>query len=126
VLLDTHTFIWWDSEPERLSRTAMDICDDEANTLVVSVASLWEMQIKRQLGKLTLNRSLRGLISDHVATGSVVLLPIRPADVFALDQLSSHHRDPFDRLLAAQALTEEIPLLTRDPVFGGYPVTAIW
>ncbi len=126
ILLDTHSFIWWDSEPERLSVRALQACREPSNALLISVASLWEMQIKYQGGKLTLHRPLKTILDDHVRAGTIILLPIRADDVLALDRLPPHHRDPFDRLLAAQSIVEDVPLMTRDPVFKRYPVSVLW
>jgi PIN domain nuclease of toxin-antitoxin system len=114
LLLDTHTFIWWDSEPARLSAAALALCNDPSNELVVSVASLWEIQIKRQLGKLNLRLPLAEIVLHQQETNEVAILPILPAHVLALEELPSHHRDPFDRLLVAQALVEGAPLVRAD------------
>lgn len=126
LLLDTHTFIWWDSEPERLSPAAMALCADRANELILSAASLWEMQIKRQLGKLSLRLPLAQIVTHQQTTNGVGVLPVTEAHVFALEGLPTPHRDPFDRLLVAQAISEGAALVTVDPVFAAYPVEVHW
>jgi hypothetical protein len=78
LLLDTHTFIWWDSDPAKLSATAMALCSDPANELILSVTSLWEMQIKHQLGKLSLRLPLVDVVAHQQATNGVIVLPILP------------------------------------------------
>ena len=125
VLLDTHILIWWDDDQSKLSANARAACDDPANGLVISIASVWEMQIKLQTGKLRLRLPLSQLIAEQQRTNSVELLPISPAHVFALAGLPSPHRDPFDRMLVAQAVSEGVSLVSADPVFRQYPVSLI-
>lgn len=126
LLLDTHTFIWWDSDPAKLSATALALCSDASNQLVLSVASLWEMQIKRQLGKLDLRLPLAEIVTHQQETNGVAILTIVQAHVLALEELPSHHRDPFDRLLVAQALVEGATLCSADPVLRSYPIEVGW
>ena len=102
LLLDTHTFIWWDSEPSKLSQRALELLTDKNNLRLLSVVSLWEIQIKHQLGKLTLSKTL-GEIIDIQQNNFIEILPITAAHVLALDSLSLYNKDPFDRLLIAQA-----------------------
>ena len=122
ILLDTHIFIWWDSDPEQLSSTARAFCDDSANALVLSVVSVWEMQIKQQLGKLKLRLPLTELIEGQQQTNGIEVLPVTLNHVLALENLPLHHKDPFDRLLIAQALVEDMSLLSADPAFGKYNI----
>lgn len=124
-LLDTHIFVWWNDEPERLSRRAFDLCSDPANTLVLSVASVWELQIKYGLGKLTLSAPLRQIISDQQRINGIEILPVTLAHVFALENLPPIHKDPFDRLLIAQSIAENIGLLSVDAVFKDYPIALL-
>jgi len=126
LLLDTHTFIWWDTDPARLSLAALALCSDPANLLVLSVASLWEIQIKRQLGKLDLRLPLAGIVAQQRETNGMIILPIVQAHVLALEDLPPHHRDPFDRLLVAQALVEGATLVSADPVLKSYPAEVRW
>jgi len=126
LLLDTHTFIWWDSEPVRISSRALALCQDSENTLLLSVASSWEMQIKMQLGKLKLKLPLAELIETQQRINNLEILPIRLEHVLALDELPSFHNDPFDRLLVAQSIVEGAPLVSTDPVMTKYPVSVIW
>lgn len=122
ILLDTHIFLRWDNDPAQLSAQAKVLCQDPANILVLSVVSVWEMQIKQQLGKLTLRLPLSHLIEDQQKTNGVEILPISLAHVLALEVLPPHHKDPFDRLLIAQANAAGIGLLSVDPVFRQYTV----
>ena len=126
LLLDTHTFIWWDSEPQRLSQQVLKMCQDPDNVLLASVASLWEMQIKLQLGKLKLNKPLTELVSGQQAINYIEILDVKLEHVLALAKLPSHHKDPFDRLLIAQADIEEAILVSKDQIFTEYEVKVVW
>ena len=126
LLLDTHTFIWWDSKPDNLSSQALALCQNRANVVLLSVASVWEMQIKLRLGKLSLNLPLAEVIESQRHTNNIEVLPVTLDHVLALDGLPSHHKDPFDRLLIAQANVEDAVLISGDPVFEEYPVKLLW
>ena len=125
-LLDTFTFIWWDSESTKLSPKALGLCQDRANTVLLSVASVWEIQIKLQLGKLRLNLPLGEVIESQRQTNYIELLPITLTHVLTLESLPTHHKDPFDRLLIAQANAESAVLISGDPMFAKYPVKLVW
>lgn len=122
LLLDTHIFIWWADQPERLSPAALSALEDEANELLLSVASIWEMQIKIQLGKLKLSLPLKELLKNQQETNDLTFLPVTLTHVLALEALPSHHKDPFDRLLIAQSLEEELTIVTADSQFPAYSV----
>lgn len=122
VLLDTHIFLWWDSEPDQLSPQILTLCQNPANTLVLSVASVWEMQIKQQLGKLALRLPLSSLVAEQQAVNGIEILPVNLLHVLALESLPLHHKDPFDRLIIAQANADDISLLSVDPIFKQYAV----
>jgi PIN domain nuclease of toxin-antitoxin system len=126
LLLDTHTFLWWDNEPDKLSERALALCRDPSNVLMLSVVSVGEMQIKHQAGKLDLSLPLAALVAGQMETNKIQVLPITMEHVLALEALPSHHKDPFDRLLVAQAVVEGVMLVSRDPLFNRYPVTAVW
>lgn len=126
LLLDTHTFIWWDSDPVKLSATALALCSDPANDLILRVTSLWEMHIKHQLGKLSLRLPLVDIVAHQQATNGVIVLSILPTHVFALDGLPTTHKDPFDRLLVAQANSEGATLVSADAIFKSYLVRMAW
>ncbi len=126
LLLDTHTFLWWDSEPSRLSSKALALCQDRANTVLLSVVSVWEMQIKSQLGKLKLSLPLAEVVETQRQTNNVKVMSVTLAHVLALENLPTPHKDPFDRLLIAQANVEGAVLVSDDPIFEEYPVKVIW
>ncbi|RLT41431.1 MAG: type II toxin-antitoxin system VapC family toxin, partial [Chloroflexi bacterium] len=122
LLLDTHTFIWWDLEPGQLSPRGLSLCQNASNQMVLSVASVWEMQIKIQLGKLQFPKPLRQMIAEQQEANQMEILPVALEHVLALAGLPMLHKDPFDRLIIAQAKTEAITLLSRDPRMAAYPV----
>lgn len=126
LLLDTQAFLWLDSDQARLSSPARQACANSQNMLWLSAASAWEMQIKIALGKLRLARPLAQIITDQQTTNGVQVLPVHLAHVLALQDLPPHHKDPFDRLLIAQAKNEGWDIVSRDPEFKAYAVPVIW
>jgi PIN domain nuclease of toxin-antitoxin system len=125
-LIDSHSVIWSVDAPEKLSPTASSFIKDRGNTLVLSAASLWEIAIKVGKGKLPLSLPFRQWMANALAALGLELLPITLDHAERQISLPSHHRDPFDRLIAAQALVEGIPLVSADPIFDAYGVTRIW
>jgi PIN domain nuclease of toxin-antitoxin system len=125
ALLDTHSFLWWDSKSVRLSSRAIAVLQDPATLILLSVVSIWEMAIKSDLGKLTLRLPLDQLVAEQVRHG-IAILPVDLGHVLAVEGMPAVHRDPFDRLLIAQAKSEGAVLVTADPVFARYPVPVIW
>ena len=126
LLLDTHSFIWWSINSEKLSLTGQDLLFDRNNRLFLSVASVWEMQIKLQLGKLQLNPSLQELIKNQITINNLEILSIDLAHIWTLATLIHYHKDPFDRLLISQSITEIMPILSIDEIFDRFPVQRIW
>jgi PIN domain nuclease of toxin-antitoxin system len=122
LLLDTHVFIWWADNPEKLSPAALAALEDEGNELLLSVASVWEMQIKIQLGKVKLSVPLKDLVKNQQETNNLTVSPVALPHVLALDALPFHHKDPFDRLLIAQSIEEDLTLVTADSQFSAYSV----
>ena len=114
LLLDTHTFLWLASCPEKLSHTALAACEDPTNQLYLSVVSAWEIQIKRQLGRLQLDVPLDQMIQGQQSANDLRILPVELHHVYTLDELPLHHNDPFDRLLIAQAKAEQAWLVSTD------------
>jgi PIN domain nuclease of toxin-antitoxin system len=125
LLLDTHTFMWWDSDPRQLSGPALAALRDPANEVWFSVVNVWEMVIKAQLNKLTLRLPLADIVAQQLSNGLRVL-DVTVPHVLAVEALPPAHKDPFDRLLAAQANVEGALLVTNDPVFAHYPVRVLW
>lgn len=125
VLLDTHAFIWWFEDNRRLSTGARGAIAD-ATEGFLSIASCWEMAIKVSHGRLTVAKPLERLIPEQLGLNGFRLLQIDLDDVARVATLPFHHRDPFDRLLAAQALGEELTFVSADPVFRKYGVKRVW
>src|SRR4051794_4636130 len=116
LLLDTHVLVWWDSDPSRLSVTALTALVDPTNEIMLSVASAWEIVIKSALGKLELRLPLEEILRQQQLNG-LTLLPISLDHVLAVEHLPSLHKDPFDRVLIAQATVESATLISADPLF---------
>ena len=126
LLFDTHSFVWWADEPAKLSATALAALEDENNRLILSDVSIWEMQIKVQLGKMKLKMPLPDLIESQKRDNDVAILPIKTEHILALDSFPFHHKDPFDRLLMAQSKVENLTIVTLDPEFLTYGVKLLW
>lgn len=126
LLLDTHIFIWAFSQPSRLSQTVQDAIALPQNELFLSVASSWEMQIKEQIGKLTLLPSAELFVKSQMLLNHIQTLPIRNEHVWILKQLPLHHRDPFDRLMIAQAIAEELTIVSVDRQFEQYRIPRLF
>ncbi len=126
ITLRYSPFIWWDGDPNRLPPQVLALCKDRTNTILLSVATAWEMQIKFQLGKLKLPLPLGQLIESQAQNNGIQILSITLSHVLALENILPHHKDPFDRLLIAQAITEDAMLLSNDPFFSKYPVKVVW
>ena len=126
LLLDTHTLIWWATSSEKLSQSGLDLLTNLDNRLFFSIASVWEMQIKCQIGKLKLGKSVQELIVNQQNNNNLHILPIELAHVYALGNLPDVHRDPFDRIIVAQAVVESLPILSIDSLLDGYPIQRVW
>ena len=124
VLFDTHTFLWAAVEPERLSPKVRDFLDQGGRPLV-SVASLWEIVIKVQKGKLSLDSPKQALL-QAISDLAAEVLPVRLEHVLGVLRLKAHHKDPFDRLLVAQAVSEGAAISTVDEFVRMYPVDIFW
>lgn len=126
VLLDSHCLIWALDDPARLSPAAAAILQDPINVLMLSAASVWELAIKFGKGRLPLSMPYRAWMDRAFADLGLILLPITLDHAEHQVRLPFHHRDPFDRLLASQALVENLALVSGDTLFDAYGVTRIW
>ncbi|MBI3408989.1 MAG: type II toxin-antitoxin system VapC family toxin [Planctomycetes bacterium] len=126
ILLDTHAFLWWDHDQKKLSLNARTAIGDPNNALLLSVGSIWELIVKIQIGKLTLTNSVSDLVLRQHQVNGVGVLDIRKEHVLALEQMPLHHKNPFDRILIAQANVESATLVSADPIFSQYRVTVLW
>ena len=126
LLLDTHAFLWSAADDPRLTEPARAALLDPASTLHLSVASVWEMAIKISLGKLRMPGRWTDLVRREMTANDILWLPIEIDHCSAVSSLPFHHRDPFDRLLAAQSLVDRLVLVSRDPAFDAYGVQRLW
>lgn len=126
LLLDTHTFLWWNAADPQLSATAQDLIAAPANEVFVSAATAWEIAIKHGLGKLTIPDPPSLYVPDRIHRNGFDSLPISVEHALHVNTLPHHHSDPFDRVLVAQAVVEGMTLLTKDPLITPYPVTVAW
>jgi PIN domain nuclease of toxin-antitoxin system len=124
-LLDTAPFLWAASSPQSLSVKVRRLLEGGKNSIVVSVVSLWEVMIKAQTGKLPIPNPPKWLEAGIKSIDATVA-PVRPAHIYALDRMPSIHKDPFDRLLIAQAIAEGWILVTSDEAIRKYPTPTIW
>lgn len=121
LLIDTHILIWFLEGNNLLPKSRRQIISNSQNEVFVSIASLWEMAIKISLGKLTLTKPLTDVIKQ-MAIENIEILPIYPEHTFQVSIMPFHHRDPFDRIIIAQAQIENLPIMTNDSEFGNYSV----
>jgi PIN domain nuclease of toxin-antitoxin system len=126
LLLDTHAFLWWIADDARLSTRARSPIATRRHECFVSIASRWEITIKVSLEKLKLEAPVDRLIPEQLAVNSFSLLSIEFAHVARVARLAFHHRDPFDRLLAGQALIDDLTVVSADPIFRRYGVKRLW
>jgi PIN domain nuclease of toxin-antitoxin system len=126
ILLDTHVLIWLVEGDKNLSTVARSAIEDEDNSLYLSIASLWEITIKLSLGKLDLQLSVDEMVESFLIPGGIEILQIETSHLSILRGLPLHHRDPFDRLIIAQAQAEKMTLISADGVFDLYGVDLRW
>ena len=126
LLLDSHAFLWWREEPKKLSADAYAVITDPQNVVFLSVVTVWELLIKIALNKLTVKGGLANAVQDEQKTNGFQILPVQLAHALYLENLPPHHQDPFDRLLIAQAIVENMTLISNDSLFPLYPVNLLW
>jgi PIN domain nuclease of toxin-antitoxin system len=126
LLLDTHAFLWWVSDDDRLSRRARTAIADRTDRCYVSVASCWEIAIKISVKRLAITGPLERFLPEQLAANEFDLLPIEIDHVSRVSTLPFHHRDPFDRLLIAQSLSHDLAIVSADAIFRAYGVKRVW
>lgn len=126
VLLDTHAFLWFITNDPLLSATARTLIADPNNEILISPASYWETAIKISVGKYPLHAPFEAFITQGIEGNDFEVLPIQPKHTSALTNLPFHHRDPFDRLLVAQAKVEAIEIVSNDAVLDAYGIKRLW
>jgi PIN domain nuclease of toxin-antitoxin system len=126
ILLDTHTFLWFVADDQRLSNKARALIEAEENQPFLSIASLWEMAIKVSLGKLKFEQPYEFFIPQQLAMNGIGILNLSLEHTAAISTLPFHHRDPFDRLIAVQARLEKMCIVSVDTAFDAYEVQRFW
>ena|SRR5438128_8804368 len=126
LMLDTHSFLWFVQGDPRLSATARQLAEDPVNDRFLSAASVWEMGIKISVGKLRLESPIEIFIPEHLNDNGMGLLGITVEHIAAISLLPFHHRDPFDRMLVAQAQVEQMAVVSVDPALDAYGITRLW
>ena len=126
VLLDTHAFLWFVLKHPRLGVTASTLLNDPRNEVLLSPVTYWEVAIKISTGRYQLPEPFEPFIQDQIDLNGFIDLPITVAHTAQVSRLPFHHRDPFDRLLVAQAIVESVPILSADTMLDSYPATRVW
>ncbi len=125
LIIDTHCWLWWLSEPDRLRGSSVDLLRRSDTTVMLSAASSWEIAIKHSLGKLSLPEAPAAFVATRMERERTEALAIQHAHALAVASLPPHHTDPFDRLLIAQAIVERVPIMTADRAFRAYAIDVI-
>jgi len=126
LLLDTHTFIWYVTDNPRLSAHVKLLIEDENNEKLVSIASIWEMAIKHSIGRLNFSLPFIEFVGQQLTVSNIGLLEINLQHIEVVASLPLHHRDPFDRLIIAQSMAQQIPILSVDAIFDAYAIARVW
>jgi PIN domain nuclease of toxin-antitoxin system len=126
LLIDTHVLLWYYWDSNQLSTKSREDINNLNNEIYISIASLWEISIKVNQGKLTIKDSLSLFFIDAIEEYGFKILPIELPHLLTQSTLPLHHRDPFDQLLIAQSFSETMPIISADTAFDAYPVTRIW
>jgi PIN domain nuclease of toxin-antitoxin system len=126
LLLDTHTWVWFVQNDPQLSNSARELIEDPACQPTLSAASYWELAIKVSIGKISLQMPIDHFFERAIHGNKLAVLPITPVHAALVADLPFHHRDPFDRMLVAQALVEDIALVSCDSLLDAYGVSRVW
>ena len=126
LLLDAHTLLWFVWDDAQLTNNAKELITNPANQKFVSAAIYWEIAIKMSIGKLDLGEPSRPFMRREIARNNFDILPISVDHAAAVSVLPFHHRDPFDRMLIAQAMVEQGPIVSGDTAFDAYPIARLW
>lgn len=126
ILIDTCTFLWFIENNPSLSSTALNLIEDGANEILLSIISVWEIAIKSSIGKLAITYPIDKFIETQLKTNDIKLLNISLEEVCFVASLPFHHKDPFDRLIISQAVINNLPIITADSIFDSYPIKKFW
>lgn len=126
LLLDTHAFIWYTTDSSKLTATGRSLIDNGENDILLSTASVWEMAIKHSIGRLTFSMPFMEFIKQQIAVNRIDILEITFDHIEVVASLPLHHRDPFYRLIIAQSMAAQIPILSVDAIFDAYAIARLW
>ena len=126
LLLDTHAFIWYTTDSSRLTATGRSLIDNGENDILLSTARVWEMAIKHTIGRLTFSMPFMEFIKQQIAVNRIDILEITFDHIEVVASLPLHHRDPFDRLIIAQSMAQQIPILSVDAIFDASAIARLW
>ena len=126
LMLDTHTFLWFIAGDAKLSQYTKELIENQDNQRHISSSALWEITIKSSMGRLVVPTPMSELIQNHILANGIDILTISPKHLDTLHSLPYHHKDPFDRLIIAQSICEDMVILTKDTAFDHYPVQTMW
>jgi PIN domain nuclease of toxin-antitoxin system len=126
ALLDTHAFLWWVEDDARLSAAAREAISRTDNRILLSVVSVWEILVKAALGRLTVDGAVGERIPEQIDRNGFEVLPVHLRHALRLGRLPEVHRDPFDRMLVAQAIEDDLPFITGDRAVSRYPIEVVW
>ena len=126
LLLDTHTFIWYVTDNPKHSAHVKLLIEDENNEKLISIASIWEMAIKHSIGRLNFSLPFMEFVGQQLTVSNIGLLEINLQHIEVVASLPLHHRDPFDRLIIAQSMAQQIPILSVDAIFDAYAIARVW
>jgi PIN domain nuclease of toxin-antitoxin system len=126
ILIDTHAFLWFIEDNEKLSNKAKNVIENENNRKFLSLASVWELARKYSIGKIKFEQNFNDFIDEQLAVNNITLLAIKLEHIKIVSQLTLHHKDPFDRLIITQAIAENLPIISIDNIFDSYAIQKIW
>jgi PIN domain nuclease of toxin-antitoxin system len=125
-LIDTHTLLWITADDLKLSENAKKIYLNDENEIFLSMASIWELAIKSSIKKISFDTTIEDYIEKHVRNNNIKILDIGLSHIIRVETLPFHHRDPFDRLIIAQAIEENLPIISKDSFFDKYEIQRKW
>ena len=126
IIVDTCSFLWFIENNPKLSSTALSLIEDKGNDILLSFASIWEMAIKHSIGKLIFTKAFDNFIREQLDINSIGISSINFDHIATVATLPLYHRDPFDRMIIAQAIVEGHPIISSDTVFDDYPIKRLW
>lgn len=126
LLLDTHAFLWFVTDSPKLTPMSKKLIEDETNQRLISIASIWEMAIKHSIDKLRFQPSFDEFIEEQIFVNKLIIINVNLNHIKTVASLPLYHRDPFDRLIIAQSIVEQLPIISADKIFDSYSLIRLW